>query len=344
MHKQLILQAHHIPSSRPDLEVIGVFNPAVVQFQDRIVMIARVAEKAIQDEPDWFKVPTFCPRKGFSILRLPKNDPRYDYSDQRVIKSGKTSYLTSISHLRVGTSVDGIHFTFPTNGLIAPDNQYEEFGIEDPRITAIGNLYYITYTAVSRHGITVRLMTTADFERFDDRGNIFHSDNKDCVIFPQKVNGKYFALHRPSYSQFGQPDIWTAESDNLVDWGNHKILCDARVSYAESARVGAGAVPFLTDSGWVEVYHSADSMNRYHLAAMLLSENDPNIVIKRSSRPLVEPTEDYERKGFMNNVVFTCGLLQNKTELSVYYGVCDESIALCKISMEEVLSNMEALS
>jgi beta-1,2-mannobiose phosphorylase / 1,2-beta-oligomannan phosphorylase len=344
MQKQLIIQTHQIPPSRPDLEVIGVFNPAVVRFQDRIVMIARVAEKAIQDEAEWFKVPTYSKHSGFAVLRLPRNDPRYDYSDQRVIKNGKTSYLTSISHLRVGTSIDGIHFTFPMSGWIAPDNQYEEFGIEDPRITPIGNLFYITYSAVSRHGITVRLMTTADFEHFDDRGNIFHSDNKDCVIFPQKVNGKYFALHRPSYSQFGQPDIWTAESDNLVDWGNHKILCDARVSYAESARVGAGAVPFLTDFGWLAVYHSADSLNRYHLAAMLLDGADPNVVIKRSSRPLVEPTEDYERKGFMNNVVFTCGLLQDKTELNVYYGVCDESIALCKISMDEVLSNMEAIS
>jgi beta-1,2-mannobiose phosphorylase / 1,2-beta-oligomannan phosphorylase len=340
MHKQLIIDAKQIRPSRPDLEVLGIFNPAVVKFDGQIIMLARVAERAIQDELDWFKIPTFSMTEGWSIVKLPINDPKCDFSDVRVVKYDKKSFLTSISHLRIGRSHDGIHFVFDEKSHLIPDNMYEEYGIEDPRITQIGNKFYITYTAISRHGITVRLMVTDDFQSFSDIGNIFHSDNKDCLIFPEKISGKYFALHRPSYSQFGQPDIWTAESDNLIDWGNHKIMCEARVDYMNSSRVGAGAVPILTDMGWVEVYHSADSINRYHLAAMLLDKSDPNIVLRRSKKPLVEPTEDYEIQGFVNNVVFTCGLLREENDLMVYYGVCDEKIALATISMDEVMENM----
>jgi predicted GH43/DUF377 family glycosyl hydrolase len=225
-----------------------------------------------------------------------------------------------------------------------PNNLYEEYGIEDPRITKIGEDYYVTYAAVSRHGITVRLLVTKDFQTFEEKGNIFHSDNKDCVLFPDKINGKYFCLHRPSYSQFGRPDIWTAESDNLSDWGNHKIMCEARVPYAVSARVGAGAPPFLSNEGWIEIYHSADDANRYHLAALLLDKNDPNKVLKRSKQPLVEPTEPFEQKGFMNDVVFTCGLIEEEAGIQIYYGACDESIGRCFVAYQDLFNNLEAVA
>jgi predicted GH43/DUF377 family glycosyl hydrolase len=343
MNKKLIMDGTAIQPTNSQLQVLGIFNPAVIDFQDGIIMIARVAEQAIQDEDEFFKVPIFHPSHGIKVMKISKNDPAYDFKDARVIKNGKTSYLTSISHLRIGKSIDGVHFDFDSFAPLIPQNQYEEYGLEDPRITKINDDYMITYTAVSRFGITVRLLKTRDFIEYIDLGNIFHSDNKDCVIFPTPVNGKYFALHRPSISQFGQPDIWTAQSDNLTEWGNHQIMEQARVSYMSCSRVGAGAVPFLTEEGWIVIYHCADEYNRYHLACLLLDKNNPNHVLKRSKSPLIEPTESYETKGFMNDVVFTCGLIQNKQDISIYYGACDERIAMCTLTVKEIYDNLEVV-
>lgn len=344
MKKQQLIQSHMLEPSRSGFEILGVFNPAVIKYDNYILMIARVAERPIQDEQDWYKVPIFCPLKGLEIKKISKQSSDYDFSDNRVIKNGKTSFLTSISHLRIGVSTDGVHFDFNQYPFILPKNPYEEYGMEDPRITLIENEFYITYTAVSRFGITVRLLKTKDFYTYLELGNIFHCDNKDCVIFPSLVNGKYFALHRPSISQFGQPDIWTAESPNLTDWGNHHILQEARVNYMRCSRVGAGAVPFLTEAGWVVIYHCADEQNRYHLASLLLDKVNPNIVLRRSKTPLIEPTEPYELEGFMKDVVFTCGLIQNQEDLHIYYGACDDSIAMCTLTMTDVFSNMEVLA
>ncbi len=186
-------------------------------------------------------------------------------------------------------------------------------------------------------------MATKDFSTFRRLGNILHSDNKDCVIFPKKVGGKYFALHRPSTSEFGKLDIWTAESPNLIDWGIHKIMTAARVVFQSCSRVGAGAVPIPTPKGWLVIYHSADAASRYHLTAMLLDKNDPNIVRMKSRRPLIEPTEPYEKTGFVDHVVFTCGLTADGDRIHVYYGVCDENIALCTIPIQDIWDNLEAV-
>jgi len=340
MEKRLLITKQELKPTRPDFEVIGVFNPAITTFKDGYVMIARVAEKVLQTDKDSILVPHYSHRQGICIRKLPKDSPEYDYSDSRIIKNHSDSFLTSVSHLRIFRSFDGIHFDLENATFIFPDNIYEEYGLEDPRITRLENSYYVTFTAVSSNGINVRLMKTDDFVTFKRMGNIFHSDNKDCVIFPEKVKGRYFALHRPSISQFGKLDIWTATSQNLSDWGNHQIMLQARIAYQESIRVGAGAVPFLTDKGWVAIYHSADGKHNYHLTAMLLDRDDPNLVRNKSLRPLVYPTETYERSGFVNNVVFTCGAIDKPDAIWIYYGACDECVAMCKLTYAELWDNL----
>ena len=342
MKKQLLLEPKHLKSTREDFEVIGVFNPGVIKYGNEIIMIARVAEQVIQNDPDNFLVPLNITNKEIKVIKLPKKNFGYDYSDPRIIRNHHHNYLTSISHLRVGRSLDGINFEFLEDGYIFPDNIYEEYGMEDPRITQIEDKFYITYSAVSSCGINVGLIETKDFKSFTRLGNIFHSDNKDCVIFPEKINGKYYALHRPSTSQFGKLDIWTAESSNLTDWGNHRIILNARVSYVPSVRVGAGAVPILTEKGWLEIYHSGDINDIYHLTAMVLDKDNPNQILMKSVKPLVVPTEPYEKHGFLDNVVFTCGLIyKSKAEIIIYYGVCDQSIAAVTLSLQDIWDTME---
>lgn len=341
MRKFLLLEPSALKPTRPDFEVIGVFNPAITKFNDQYIMIARVAERAIQSDPDNYLLPHYEHNKGICLRKVPIGAKDFDYSDCRIVKNHEATYLTSISHLRILRSDNGIDFDPDSASLIFPDNIYEEYGIEDPRVTKIGDTYYLTFTAVSSNGINVRLMSTKDFLKFKRLGNIFHSDNKDAVIFPEKIKGKYYALHRPSISQFARLDIWMATSDNLTDWGNHQVLKDARIDYKESARIGAGAVPFLTDQGWLVIYHSADKLHRYHLTAMLLDKDDPHKVLMRSKAPLIEPTETYEKRGFVNDVVFTCGLIRNEEEVLLYYGACDERVCLCKMTLSEIMANLK---
>ncbi len=339
--KQLIIEKKDLQPSQPNFEVLGVFNPAVIRDRDRIIMIARVSEAVIQDDENNYLVPVITEGDRYDIVKLPRNNPQYDFSDQRLIKNHRKNYLTSISHFRIATSNDGIHFDFSAGRTIHPHGKYEEYGIEDPRITKIDDYFYITYTGVSSYGINVRLMKTKDFVTYEKLGNIFHPDNKDCVIFPEKIHNKYVCLHRPSLSQFAELDIWLAESENLLQWGNHKVMKDAAIDYMESNRVGAGSVPFLTDRGWVEIYHSANRDSKYVLVAMLLDKDHPEKVLMKSKRPLVSPTEPYEIKGFVGGVVFTCGHLVFGDRVMIYYGVSDENIALCTLGMNEIWDSMK---
>lgn len=341
MKKRLIVTKEQIKPSRPDFKVFGVFNPAVIKVNDEYIMIARVAETVATQKDSQIVIPVYRDN-DYTFLKFSKTDPDYDFSDVRVIRNHRQNYLTSISHFRIGRSKDGYHFTFSEKRLL-PDSPYEEFGIEDPRITEIDGKYYIAYTAVSAYGINVRLMVTTDFKRFERLGNIFHFDNKDVVLFPQKINGYYYAYHRPSTSEFGRLDMWVARSTNLLHWGEHKVLTGARINYTASVRVGAGAVPYLTNDGWLVIYHSADSFNRYHLTTLLVDKDDPSIILRKSKEPLITATEPYEKEGLMPDVVFTCGAIFEETEVKIYYGVCDEGIAVATLTYAEIKSNLGAV-
>ena len=142
--KQLILEKKDLKPSQPNFEILGVFNPAITKFQDDIIMIARVSESACQDDSNHYKVPILSQDGKFEIVSLPKDNPNYDFSDLRVIKNHKKNYLTSLSHFRVGSSNDGVHFNFKSEDIILPLGPYEEYGIEDPRITKLENTFYIT--------------------------------------------------------------------------------------------------------------------------------------------------------------------------------------------------------
>ena len=342
MKKQLIIDYARILPTRGDLEVIGAFNPAVAKFGDKTVMILRVAERAKQNKEGSFLIPRYVDGAGLDFIELPVCAD-YDFSDVRVVSGKGEFYLTSLSHFKVGFSSDGVNFDFSDGVTIRPTNVYEEFGVEDARITQIGDTYYISYTAVGRYGIHVALITTKDFVNFERHGNILPADNKDCVIFPEKINGKYFMLHRPSLERYGRLNVFTAQSEDLVNWGDHQVLLNAYPDFGDIERIGAGAVPILVDEGYLEIYHCADMQGRYVLIAMLLDKNDPTKVLAKSKAPLVKSTEDFETKGFMDEVVFTCGLVKDGQNLNIYYGVCDQSVAVATVSLKEVFENMEAL-
>jgi len=335
-----IIRPVDIRPSREDFHVIGVFNAGVARHEDEVVLLLRIAERP----PDGGNS-VLCPfydADAAEIVTIPfaRDDPLNDISDPRLIVRPNEVYLTSISHLRVARSRDGIHFQIAEAPTIQAANEYEAFGVEDPRITRIDGTYYVQYVAVSPLGVTTCLASTRDFLSFERHCVILPPDNKDVAIFPERTDGKYRALHRPHSSLFKRNDIWIAESPDLTCWGNHRHLMGTREGLWDETRIGAGAVPFRIPEGWLEIYHGADRNNRYCMGAVLLDGEQPWKVIARSERPIFEPQADYERSGFFGNVVFSCGLLFEDTTLKIYYGAADTLICYAEIPLTDVYANL----
>jgi predicted GH43/DUF377 family glycosyl hydrolase len=204
----------------------------------------------------------------------------------------------------------------------------------------MGDTYYIYYSAIAKTGIGESMVSTKNFVDFVRHGMIFCPDNKDVIIFPEQIKGKYYALHRPTTKSIGKPEIWIAESDNLLYWGNHKHLLGLREGLWDSERIGGGAVPIKTTRGWLELYHGATTDHRYCMGAVLLDLENPAKVIARSVLPILEPEADYEKNGFFGDVVFSCGVVVDGDVVKIYYGVADTSMACAELSLKEILASL----
>jgi predicted GH43/DUF377 family glycosyl hydrolase len=340
--KNPIIEPGDIEPSNPGFKVVGVFNCGVTRFKDEVILLMRVAEIPINNNPKKLLVPWFDDRIGkFVVKEFSKDNPLINTMDARIVNTPEGNYLTSISHLRIARSKNGIDFEIDKKLAMIPENMYERFGIEDPRITRIGGKYYITYSAISDiTGITTCLASTDDFIRFIRHGVIFSPDNKDAVIFPAIINGKIYAFNRPSSSEFGLRGIWISESPDLVCWGNHNWLMGPREGYWDEKRIGGGAVPFRIEEGWLEIYHGASKKNRYCLGAVLLDSYEPCKIIARSEKPIMEPQADYELNGFFGSVIFTCGVLYEESRVKVYYGAADTCIAYAEIKLVDILNSL----
>jgi len=333
-----ILTCRDVPPSREGWEVIGVFNAGVARLKDEVILLLRVAERPINRDADSYLTPLYNPETDeMEICRIPR-DGEADFSDPRVIRTPRQNYLTSISHIRLARSRDGIRFEVEAVPALEPASDYESYGVEDPRITPLEGGFIITYSAVSPLGIVVPLVHTEDFRSYERRGLIFHPDNKDVVLFPEKIGGKYYALHRPSSSHYAMPDIWLAESPDLVHWGNHRRIAGVRPGLWDGTRIGASAVPFRTEQGWLELYHGADENNRYCMGAMLLDLDQPWRVLARCEKPFLVPEEPYEMEGFFGNVIFSCGALLEGETIRLYYGAADSCMAYAEAPLAEVLA------
>ena len=325
------------PSSE-GFEVIGVFNAGVARLGSETILLLRVAERPVSSDSNTVLAGIYDLEKGCVGLKsFSRADSAIDFFDPRLIKTPAMTYLTSISHLRVARSSDGINFTIDDEGAVCPKNEYEDFGIEDPRITFIDGRYYITYVGVSRYGVTTQLARTLDFKSYERLGVIFYPDNRDVALFPEKINGRYWALHRPVSPLFGKSQIWICESEDLKCWCGHRHLMSQAAGKWDCAKIGAGAVPFKIDAGWIEVYHGVDDDEHYYLGAVLLDSDEPWRVIARTDEPIFAPEADYEVRGFYGNVVFSGGLVFEKGNLNIYYGAADAVTAYAKIPLEDVL-------
>ena len=335
-----LLRPADIRPSAPGLKVECLLNPGAFRFDGRTWLLLRVAERPEQ-VPGRTTVPVLEGSGQIRLLEFDHADPRLDRSDPRVYRHDGVDYLTTLSHLRLVASDDGVRFAeppgFPPLGGQGP---LESFGVEDCRVAEVDGTYYLTYTQVSPNGVGVGLRSTTDWRSFTHHGMILPPHNKDCALFDERIGGKYYALHRPSSVALGGNYIWIAESPDLIHWGNHRCLATTRPGSWDSRRVGAGASPIATDEGWLEIYHGADADHRYCLGALLLDRDEPWRVLARSTRPIMEPLEAYEREGFFGNVVFTNGHVVDGDEVTMYYGASDTFVCSATFSIRQVLGTL----
>jgi predicted GH43/DUF377 family glycosyl hydrolase len=334
-----LLKPGDLPPSREGLQIACLLNPGVFRFQNKTWLLVRVAERPAQKE-GVISFPVLQ-SGNIEIIEIPLNDPALDATDPRVISYKGVDYLTTLSHLRLLCSEDGIHFYEPAGyPALHGESILETFGIEDCRVSFLENKYYLTYTAVSSNGVGVGLKTTTDWKHFNPHGLILPPHNKDCAIFEERINGFYYAMHRPSSVDIGGNYIWLAKSPDGLHWGSHKCIIRARKGMWDSARVGAGAAPIKTSQGWLEIYHGANEQHHYCLGAFLMDLYDPSIVIARTEDPVMVASAPYEVSGFFGNVVFTNGhvLGADGDTLTIYYGASDEYVCGAHLSVKKIIS------
>lgn len=338
-----LLSPVDLKPSREGLEITCLLNPGVFRFDGKTWLIVRVAERP-QQKDTTISFPVLTDTGSINIIEIDKNDPELIADDARVINYKGADYLTTLSHLRLLCSDDGVNFYEPEGyPSLVGEGPHETFGVEDCRVAQIGDTYYLTFTSVSPLGVAVGLRTTKDWKTFEKHGLIFPAHNKDCAIFEEKINGLYYALHRPSSVDIGGNYIWLASSPDCVHWGNHQCIATTRKGMWDNKRIGAGAAPIKTEKGWLEIYHGANQEHYYCLGAILLDLNDPYKVLARTEAPIMIPSEEYELNGFFGKVVFTNGHIvePDGDTVTLYYGAADEFVCGAKFSISEILSQLK---
>ncbi|HJH27488.1 MAG TPA: glycosidase, partial [Methanophagales archaeon] len=210
-----------------------------------------------------------------------------------------------ISRIGYAVSIDGFDFFRFDKPVFSPKRILEPRGCEDPRVVKIGDVFYMTYTAFSERGVRIGLAATGTFVQWERyRIEWKEMNNKDTVLFPEKIGGKYVLLHRPMLGE--HMSIWIAYSDDLIEWyGQREIMAHGEEGSWESEKIGAGAQPIKTEKGWLLLYHGVDEDKVYRLGAAMLSLEDPSKLLYRHPEPIFEPETDYEIRGEVPNVVFT---------------------------------------
>lgn len=254
------------------------------------------------------------------------------------------------SFLGVARSADGLTgWTIEPERAFTPelDSDLERFGIEDPRITKVGEDYLIAYTGFSRSGPLVCLATTTDFASYERRGMLLPPENKDAALFPQRFGDRWALVNRPLMT-LPKPtaDIWLSWSSDLTHWGDHTLLLEAREGgFWDSNKIGLGPPPLLTSAGWLLLYHgvrTTASGSIYRLGLALLDRDDPTRVLARADEWVFGPEAAYERVGDVPNVVFACGwlLLEDGDTIRLYYGAADTAVAVATASLEQLLGTL----
>ncbi len=252
--------------------------------------------------------------------------------------NGRSSFV-------LAKSKDGINFKVDAKPCLMPKDhgeyqKYVEWGIEDTRISKIDGKYYLTYTGYSQYMPVVILTSTDDFKKYKTYGPISVPSNKDCALLPEKINGYYWKVDRPTADN--RRDIWISRSTDMVHWGNYQFLIAPQAGTWEADKIGI-STPFIkTQEGWLALYHGVRGFgitSIYKLGVLLLDLEKPWIVKAKSPDPILAPEEEYERVGDVSNVVFSNGwIVDDDDTIKIYYSGADTNICLAETSINYLLS------
>jgi predicted GH43/DUF377 family glycosyl hydrolase len=266
-------------------------------------------------------------------------------------------------------STDGFTFERVSDKpVLAPSSDGPDAGcVEDPRIVKFEDHFFVTYAyrpfppgqywkfaagkvltydspqsaplCIRENLTNSGLLMSKDLRSFKRLGRVTKTnlDDRDVILFPEKVNGKFYMLHRPKEwvgEQYGcnAPSIWISCSEDLMEWGDSKLLLRGEGGWEE--KVGGSAPPIKTEEGWLTLYHAVDSEGIYRVGVVLLELEDPAKVIARATDFIMEPEQDYEFEGFYHGCVFPTGNVVVGDTLYVYYGGADKycCVATCSVS------------
>lgn len=352
--REQIIAPGELAPCDPRLRIVGAFNTGAVAdpATGHIYYAVRVAAEP-KAHPDGFRLAPRFQGGALHLDPIPLSalDPENDDPRGLKMKDSGEWRLPFLSYLKILKSSDGFSFDDLTGIDLLPVGNDEEYGLEDCRITAINGVFHLTYTAVfGDRGVVMpqpHLITTKDFKTFDRQGKIFSGPDKNVVLFPEKINGQYVALHRPQ--QGGHADIVLTQSPDLHSWdsGRHLTLNDEAL---RGKHRGPGAPPLKTEHGWLLLTHKRTvNPNRgaqnspfiYTGHALMLDREDPSKIIGWLDGPVIAPRENFEVNGYFGNVVFpTACIRRNKNELYVSYGAADEFTGAAVIDYKKLLAKM----
>lgn len=267
--------------------------------------------------------------------------------NNRYIMIFRSHKLNGRSILGKAESKDGFNFVVDKKPFMVPATagifrEYEEYGLEDPRIISLDGEYLITYSAYSRNSVRIGLAKTKDFKSVKRVSLITEADYRNVVIFPEKFNGLYARLDRP-HSEISPWSIWITYSPDLKYWGESKLIIKPCQYHWDEMKIGPGAPPIKTTRGWLNIYHGVfPTMDGciYRLGVALHDLRDPSVIIAVGDEWILQPEEQYEITGYVHNVVFCCGAVPEKDgSVKIYWGGADSVMCMGTANIEQLVDH-----
>jgi beta-1,4-mannooligosaccharide/beta-1,4-mannosyl-N-acetylglucosamine phosphorylase len=260
----------------------------------------------------------------------------------------------STTNLGLAYSDDGVNWQVQ-NAPCWSWNDEEVIRVYDPRLTVIEGRCYMCFAVDTKHGLRGGIAVTEDFSSFEVL-SLSVPDNRNMVLFPERIGGKYVRLERPFpvYSRGGidRFDMWMSDSPDLAYWGGSKLVLGVEQVPFANDKVGPGAPPVKTEKGWLTTFHAVDLdpsrgkngweaswKKRYTSGIMLLDLEDPSRIVGMAKSPLLAPEAVYETSGgFRNDVIFPGGMiLEDSGEVKIYYGAADTVECLAMAHVDDLV-------
>ena len=266
----------------------------------------------------------------------------------------------AFAHCVIGLafSADGIHWNVREKPFITVEDigDPDATKVYDPRLTVIDDVVHLCFAVDTHHGLRGGIAITRDFESIEIQ-SLSVPDNRNMVLLPEKVGGRYVRLERPFpvYSRGGVDrfDMWISYSYDLKYWGDSKLLLAVEDVPFANDKVGPGAPPIRTEKGWLTLFHTVDIdrsrgkngwektwQKRYCAGIMLLDLEDPARIVGISREPLLAPETKWETdEGFRTNVIFPGGLIpEDDGTVKIYYGASDTVECMATARLDDLLA------